>query len=51
MLNPAEGDWLYFTTVNLDTGETKFAETYEEQLVLVEELRAWNEANTQEPED
>ncbi len=51
VLNPVEGPWLYFTTVNLDTGETKFAETYEEQLVLVEELRAWNEANTQEPED
>ena len=23
--NPAPGDWLYFTTVNFDTGETKFA--------------------------
>ena len=31
MLNPADGDWLYFVTVNLDTGETKFAATLEEQ--------------------
>lgn len=23
-MNPAEGDWLYFVTVNLDTGETVF---------------------------
>ena len=24
--NPEDGDWLYFVTVNFDTGETKFAE-------------------------
>lgn len=30
--NPAEGDWYYYVTVNLRTGETKFAETYEEFL-------------------
>lgn len=28
--NPTEGDWLFFVTVNLDTGETLFAETFEE---------------------
>ena len=28
--NPAEGDWYYYVTVNLKTGETKFAETPEE---------------------
>jgi UPF0755 protein len=28
-LNPAEGDWLYYVTVNLETGETKFADDYE----------------------
>ena len=27
--NPVAGPWLYFVTVNLDTGETKFAATYE----------------------
>ena len=25
--NPADGDWFYFVTVDLETGETKFAET------------------------
>lgn len=30
--NPADGDWLFYVTVNLRTGETKFAETYEEFL-------------------
>jgi hypothetical protein len=29
-LNPADTDFLYFVTVNLKTGETKFAETFEE---------------------
>ncbi|WP_248581387.1 endolytic transglycosylase MltG [Nocardioides sp. InS609-2] len=29
---PAEGDWYYYVTVNLATGETKFAETYDEFL-------------------
>ena len=24
--NPADGEWMYFVTVNFDTGETKFAE-------------------------
>ncbi len=31
-LNPAEGDWYYYVTVNLRTGETKFADTYQEFL-------------------
>ena len=30
MLNPADGDWLYFVTVDLYTGETLFAATLEE---------------------
>ncbi|KAB7744614.1 endolytic transglycosylase MltG [Nostocoides sp. F2B08] len=28
--NPTEGPWFFFVTVNLDTGETLFAETFEE---------------------
>lgn len=40
-LKPADGDWLYFVPVNLETGETKFADTYEEHLRNVDELRAW----------
>ena len=31
-LAPADGDWYYYVTVNLATGETKFAETYDEFL-------------------
>jgi len=32
-------------TVNLDTGETKFSETYDEQQVNQQELREWQAAN------
>ncbi len=31
-LHPAAGHWLYFVTVNLRTGETRFARTYREHL-------------------
>jgi len=36
---PTEGDWYYYVTVNLRTGETKFAETYDEFLTYKNELR------------
>lgn len=39
--NPAEGPWLYFVTVNLDTGETVFSETYAEQQAAEAEYRTW----------
>ena len=39
--NPAEGNWLYFVTVNLDTGETKFTANYDEHMTNVEELKKW----------
>jgi UPF0755 protein len=35
--NPPEGDWIYYVTVNLDTGETKFTEDYDEFLRLKNE--------------
>ena len=35
--NPAEGDWYYYVTVDLATGETKFAETYDEFLTYKDE--------------
>lgn len=38
-LNPAEGDWLYFTTVDLNTGETRFSATMAEQQANVELLK------------
>lgn len=40
-MEPAEGPWLYFVTVNLDTGETVFTTTYSEHLKAVEQWRAW----------
>jgi UPF0755 protein len=30
--NPPEGDWVYYVTVDLDTGETKFTDDYDEFL-------------------
>ena len=46
--NPADGDWLYFVPINLDTGETVFSTTYEEHQKNVAKLQAWcleSEAN------
>ncbi len=40
-LNPAQTDYLYFVTVNLATGETKFASTLEEHNRNVEQYREY----------
>ena len=40
-LNPADGDWYYYVTVNLRTGKTKFAESYDEFLQYQAELREY----------
>ncbi len=39
--NPTEGDWIYYVTVNLDTGETKFAEDYDDFLKYKRQLQEW----------
>ncbi len=44
--NPADTDYLYFTTVDLDTSETRFAATYEEHEVNVALFQEWCQANT-----
>jgi UPF0755 protein len=44
-LNPTPGEWYYYVTVNLNTGRTKFAETYEEFLTYQQELRDWCSAH------
>ncbi|HJA04267.1 MAG TPA: endolytic transglycosylase MltG [Candidatus Microbacterium stercoravium] len=44
-MTPADGDWLYFATVNLDTGETRFAATLDEHEKNVEVLHAWCDDN------
>ncbi|GAB3167021.1 endolytic transglycosylase MltG [Myceligenerans halotolerans] len=41
VLSPAEGAWKFWVTVNLDTGETKFSETYAQHQAYVAELRQW----------
>lgn len=46
VLSPAEGDWLFWVTVNLDTGETLFADTYPEQLENEKLYDAWKAANS-----
>jgi UPF0755 protein len=38
---PVAGPWLYFVTVDLDTGETKFAATYPEHQRNVAQFQKW----------
>lgn len=38
--NPPPGDWLYFVTVDLDTGETRFTASYQEFLEFKAQLQA-----------
>lgn len=45
VVNPSGADYLFFVTVNLDTGETKFATTLAEHDQYTEQLRAWCSAN------
>jgi UPF0755 protein len=40
-LHPATGNWLYFTLVNLDTGETAFASDGNQHAANVAKLQAW----------
>ncbi len=44
-LNPTQGDWYYYVTVDLASGETKFAENGEEFDDYVAELRDWQAEN------
>ena len=39
--HPADGDWLFYVTVNLKTGETKFTEDYQEFLTFKQELQEY----------
>lgn len=45
-LTPAEGPWKFWVAVNLDTGETKFAETLDQHNANVKEYQDWCRANT-----
>ena len=44
-LHPAKGTWLYFVTVNLESGRTVFSTTYTKHEVAVAEFRAWLKAH------
>ena len=39
--NPEKGKWLYFVTVDFDTGETKFAQTEADFLKIQKEFQTW----------
>ena len=43
--NPADGPWFFYVTVNLRTGETKFAESYDEFLKYKAELQDYCETS------
>ncbi len=43
-LHPADGTWMFFVTINLDTGETAYATTLPEHMKNVEKLQAWIKA-------
>jgi UPF0755 protein len=47
VLSPAQGDWLYFVTVNPDTGLTKFATTEAQRMQITREFQAWLRAHPQ----
>lgn len=40
-LSPSSSNYMFFVTVNPQTGETKFAENYNDHLANVEEFREW----------
>lgn len=44
-LRPADGEWLYFVSINLKTGETVFSNTLAEHERAAELYRAWLRAN------
>lgn len=44
-LNPAVGKWFYFCTINLETGETVFSETFAQHEVAVAQWLAWMREN------
>jgi UPF0755 protein len=44
-LNPAPGDYLFFVTINLNSGETIFSETLREHEKAVELYRKWLREN------
>ena len=50
-VDPAQHDFLFFVTINTDTGETVYAETYDEHLENVKILQEWAREKAAESED
>ncbi|KHK98400.1 hypothetical protein LK09_05195 [Microbacterium mangrovi] len=44
-LNPAAGNWLYFVTVNMNTGQTVFSSNYADHQKAISQMQAWCKAN------
>jgi UPF0755 protein len=40
-LHPVSGKWLYFCTINLETGETVFSDTWSQHERAVAQWQAW----------
>ncbi|MFT4231735.1 MAG: endolytic transglycosylase MltG [Leucobacter sp.] len=47
-MHPADGDWMFFVPVNLETGETVFSVTVEEHEAAVQRLAEWCTAHRAE---
>ncbi|MDP9800040.1 UPF0755 protein [Arcanobacterium wilhelmae] len=47
-LKPPAGNWLFFVTVNLETGEIKFSDNLDDHNANVAEFRKWVEAHPQD---
>lgn len=50
-LDPTEGDWQFFVATNPDTGETKFADTYDEHKKNVEIYRKWLKEHSEDSDE
>lgn len=46
-MHPADGPWLYFVTVDFETGETQFSTTYAEHQQGIEKMRSWCRAHSE----
>jgi UPF0755 protein len=44
-MHPTPGPWLYFVTVNLDTGQTVFSTTYAEHQKAISQMHEWCRAH------
>ena len=48
VMHPESGDWLYFVTVNMDTGETRFSDNPDQFNRDVKEYKAWESQHNEQ---